>query len=475
MGKTITLTVPETSAELEEALHDEATVRALMLDPKGMKEWADGYMKAATSPDMVKDSGEQMKRVMTELLEDNGFDGKLSKRPAMDEAVARQMAVNGGQNLPWFKSVPPDNFAHFQSKAQAMYEPETQGAALDGVFGRMGNYLQNAAALTDSYWLSQNLKGVSEARLKVLGESQGDAGGFLVPEEFRVQLLSLALEAAIVRPRAFVIPMTTLKVRIPAIRDTSHATTVFGGMQFFWTPESGAFTSSEPTFSSVALEAKKLTGLTRVGNELIKDSAIAIESLLTRLMGQGINFFEDDAFINGVGSGQPLGILNADALVSVAKETGQAATTIVWENLIKMYARMLPSSLGNAVWICNNDVFPQLATLALNVGTGGSAIWINNGVGSPPTSILGRPVLFTEKAQTLGTAGDIYFTDLSYYLIGDRQNMEIASSLHTRFTTDETEFRIIERVDGRPWIETALTPRNSTNTLTPFVALATRS
>ena len=140
-----------------------------------------------------------------------------------------------------------------------------------------------------------------------------------------------------------------------------------------------------------------------------------------------------------------------------------------------MYARMLPASLGNAVWIAHNDTFPQLATMSLAVGTGGSAVWMNNGVGGPPMTILGRPVIFTEKAQTLGTAGDIYFADLSYYMIADRQQLEVASSEHTRFSTDETDWRLIQRVDGRPRIDSALTPRNGSNTVSPFVALATRS
>lgn len=475
MPKELTLTIPDNAADLEDVLNDEAKLRALMNDPAGRKAFIDGYAENfhdADKGEIKEQAREQMTRVLDTLLEENGFDRSNLKRLPMDETIARQMARNGGGlELPWSRGMTPGRKAH----ALSIYEPESDGAKLDGQFQRLGEYYQTAAAFADPYWLSQNLRGVTDARLKVLGESQLDAGGALVPEEFRVQLLSLALEASIVRPRAMVIPMTTLKVRIPSIRDTSHATTVFGGMQFFWTPESGTFTQTDPTFAQVALEAKKLMGGTRVGNELIRDSAIALETLLNTLFAQGIAYFEDDAFINGVGGGQPIGILNAAALVAVAKETGQQATTIVWENLIKMYSRMLPSSLGNAVWVAHMDTFPQLATMALNVGTGGSAVWINNGVAGPPATILGRPVFFTEKAQTVGTAGDIYFVDLSYYLIGDRQSMEIASSMHTRFNTDETEWRIIQRLDGKPWIDSALTPRNGTNTLSPFVDLAVRS
>ena len=466
----ITLTVPESPEQMQDTLNDEAKLKALMLNPEGMKEFVKGYMTnvANDNPDMIKQTGDMLQKGLAEFIEDHGFDGGQLTRVPMDTSTARQMAYNGGSELAWFRNMNPAQ----RMAALAAYEPEARGAALDGHFKRMSDYYTAIDWQTRDGRVERML---TDAQTKVLGESQGDAGGFLVPEEFRVQLLSLALERAIIRSRAMVIPMTTLKVRIPAIRDTTHASTVFGGIQAFWTPESGSFTQTEPTFSQVALDAKKLMGGTRVGNELIRDSAISLEALLNRLFASAIAYFEDDAFINGVGGGQPIGILNADAMISVTKETGQAATTIVWENLIKMYSRMLPASLGNAVWIAHNDTFPQLATMALNVGTGGSAVWINNGVAGPPATILGRPVLFTEKAQTLGTAGDIYFVDPSFYLIGDRQSLEIASSIHTRFNTDETEWRFIERLDGKPWIDSALTPRNGSNTVSPFINLATRS
>ena len=166
--------------------------------------------------------------------------------------------------------------------------------------------------------------------------------------------------------------------------------------------------------------------------------------------------------------------LNAAAMVSVAKESGQAADTIVWENIVKMYARMLPGSLGRAVWIANNDTFPELATMALSVGTGGSAIWLNNGAVGPPMTILGRPVIFTEKASTVGDAGDITFVDFGYYLIGDRQAMSASSSAHFKFQNDLTAYRIIERVDGRPWLQSAITPVKGSNDLSPFVQIAER-
>ncbi len=193
----------------------------------------------------------------------------------------------------------------------------------------------------------------------------------------------------------------------------------------------------------------------------------------------GFAWAEDVAFMTETGVGTPQGFINGPASVSVSKESGQATGTILWENIVNMYSRMLPTSLANAVWIASIDTFPQLATMALSVGTGGGPVWIGGmyqpGSDTPPMTILGRPVIFTEKTPALSTTGDINFVDLSYYLIGDRQQVRVDSSEHFLFQNNQVAYRIISRVDGRPWLQSALTPHNNSSaTLSPFVQLATR-
>ena len=361
----------------------------------------------------------------------------------VDKALKSKIA---DQRLPMADNTPKENESNFKS---------------------FGEYIK---AIDDKTKGERN-----DTRLKALGESSGETGGFLVPDEFKAELLRIPLEDAIVRPRARVIPMASNTIKLPRVKDSSHASSVYGGVIGYWTEEAGSYTASEPDFAQFQLIAKKLTGYTQASNELAQDSAIALESLLIGMFGDAIRYYEENAFINGSGAGEPIGIKNSDALISVAKETGQAATTIAYENIVNMYSRMLPSSHKNAVWIAHPDIMPQLMTMAMTVGTGGSAIWVNNASSDVPMTIFGRPVMFTEHAQTLGTVGDIYYADLSYYVIGDRQGITIASSDHYRFANGETVWRFTERLDGAPWLDSAITPQNGSNTLSPFVALATRS
>jgi HK97 family phage major capsid protein len=77
----------------------------------------------------------------------------------------------------------------------------------------------------------------------------------------------------------------------------------------------------------------------------------------------------------------------------------------------------------------------------------------------------------SEKAGAIGSAGDLNLVDFGFYLLGDRQAMSAAQSDDFKFSSDVTAFRVIERVDGRPWLLSAITPNNGGSTLSPFVQL----
>lgn len=439
--------IPTSASELEEMLTDQAQMAELFKDTSKFGEFITNYARTTMEKDQAigKQVEEQVQAVLAEWLKENGGSGApVDLRPHMQ---------------------PKDRGAH--------YNPKALGAALDKEFEDTSDFLR-------TIWFNNHETGAVEKRARIRNDYKSSVpsdGGFLVPESLRSTLLQISLEKSIVRPRAMVVPMETAKVPFPTIDSTSNASSVFGGMVAYWTEEAGTLQKSNAKFGRVVLDAKKLTGYSIVPNELFADSIISFDAFLSQKWPEAIAFAEDSAFFSGTGVGEPLGFNHAGntASVSVAKETGQAADTLVWENIVKMYSRMLPTSLMTAVWIAHIDTFPELATMALSVGTGGGPIWLNNGVEGPPMSILGRPVIFTEKAETIGDAGDLNFVDLSYYLIGDRQQMQMATSEHVEFDTDQTAVRIIQRADGRPWLQSAITPKKGSNTLSPFVKVAVRA
>lgn len=231
---------------------------------------------------------------------------------------------------------------------------------------------------------------------------------------------------------------------------------------------------------SLLLKAKKLALYTMASNELIADG-MKFEQLLGEMMVKAIAWELDYAFLNGNGVGQPTGVLSDPALISVAKESGQAADTISWNNLKAMFNRLHPASVNNAVWVANANTRVQLLSLVQYVenqaGTenvGGTWIPAMRDDGKGGFTILGIPVIFTEKLPTLGDAGDILLADFSKYIVGLRREMSLAKSGHVGFQTDETGYRGILRADGQGAWSKPVTPKTG-ETLSWCVTLAERA
>lgn len=299
-------------------------------------------------------------------------------------------------------------------------------------------------------------------------------GGFTIPSAFLPNLMSVAAEADPVSSRVTQVPMQATKVELLARVDKNHTSSVSGGIRFYRREEAGSLTSSRMQFERVSLNALSLAGLSYATEEILTDSPLSFAAILEQGFRDEYSAHMLNERLNGTGVGECEGILNSAALVTVDKETQQAATTINYTNIIKMFARCWGDP-GKMVWLCNHDTLPQLATLSLAVGTGGGAVWMQSAQAGTPSTLLGIPVVFTEFCKTLGTVGDIVLCNWSQYLDGLYQGLQGAESMHVRFETNERAFRFIARNDGKCWWRSALTPKNSSSTLSPFVALATRS
>lgn len=451
------LTIPDTAAGLEELLADEKSMAKLFTTDKGrFPEFVQKYAKAVLDRDttIATQVREETQRTIAAWLKTNEEEGGVGPRVP----------------LPTLNSHVPG----MTKQKSSVYNPKAMGAPLDKDWDDIGDFLKAIWHKNSSLDAKTTAK-IRQSQNAFTSGVPAD-GGFLIPEVLRSELLKVTLEKAIVRSRARVIPMDTLRVPFPSIDSTSNVSSVYGGIVGYWTQEGAALTASQAKFSRVVLDAKKLTGYCEVPNELLSDSLPSFQAFIDEVFPEALAFYEDVAFLTGTGVGEPLGVLNAnnEAIVVQTKQSLQAIDTIVWENLVKMYARMLPSSLDRAVWIASPGTFPELATMALSVGTGGGPVWLNNGVVGPPMTILGRPVIFTEKAPLIGDQGDISFIDFGMYLIGDRQAMSASSSSEFKFGNDMTAYRIIQRLDGLPWLQSAITPKNNGDTLSPFVQLQAR-
>lgn len=326
----------------------------------------------------------------------------------------------------------------------------------------------NPGRLTDNERLRYMAVGSDEQR----GNSDG-VGGFLIPEAFSPDLLTVKAEDDFLGARTTKIPMKQPIVKIPARTDKDHTTSVSGGLTVTRKPETVAAGSSTMTLEQVVLSATNLFGLSYATEELLVDSPISFAAILAAGYSEQFAAQLLKERIRGTGVGEYQGVLNAPGTVSVAKENGQAAATILKENIDKMRARCW--GYGKAVWLANYDCYPQLRSLVQAVGTGGVPVPYFTMDNDGNAYLDGRPLILTEFASTLGTVGDLILGNWSEYLEGIYQPMQSAESMHVRFVNHERTFKFWTRNAGSFWWKSALTPQNGANTLSPVVTLATRS
>ena len=306
-----------------------------------------------------------------------------------------------------------------------------------------------------------------------LGVQVGADGGFLVPEQFATGIVKYAFETGQILSRVNRIPVSGNQYHMTLVDESARTTgNRWGGIRGYWVGEGDTITTSKPKVRRATLDVtKKLAVAAYVTAEQLED-APATSTMLDQAFGEEVAFLTEAAIFEGSGVGQPLGILNSNAFVTVAKESSQSTASIVAANVVKMRARLTPRSRPNAVFFCHLDAEPELQTMSI----GNQPVYLPPGglAGNPLGQLLGIPVVPVEHCPALGTPGDLLLADMSWYALGEKASSTMARSMHVRFLNDEETFRMTYRVDGFPMLQNPITPNKGSNTLSAFVGIATR-
>lgn len=343
-----------------------------------------------------------------------------------------------------------------------------------GGFAHHSDFLAAVLRFGDSegHVYDERLRPLAAAGSDEQGAYSDPHGGFLVPEG-----LALVLRVPpSADPMAAVtdVPMRTPVMHLPARVDKNHANDITGGLKMVRIPETVEHVVQRAKLERVTLTANELGGLTFASDRIVNDNP---EAFLTWLE-MAYRDAEADTLrterIRGTGVGESLGVLNSPCLITVAKEGGQAADTVVGDNTRKMVARCWGADDG-ATFIANPELREQLEKITVLIGTAGvvSGYTYARHDGERPR-LHGIPVFYDERASAVGDVGDIILGKWSEYLSGTYLPLKVASSMHVRFAAREQAIQFYQRGDGAPWWRSAITPKYGTATLSPFVTLAAR-
>jgi HK97 family phage major capsid protein len=423
--------------------------------------------------DQIADFLAEADQLRTQILEQGEERRRASIRAAIDLGRERQASAPDPQQMlnsgrlryvshiaPRWQDDPNRGFPHMGEFCAAVFAVGLPNGIMDE---RISNIRKESAA-----------SGMSQG--------VGADGGILVPPTFRQEIWQ-NMQVGIDNLLALTDQYTVLgeSLTMPATAETSRAHgSRYGGIRGYWIAEAQQKTPSYPRLRQMKLEPQELAVMVFVTDKLLRN-APALEQFVRRAASEEILFLINDAIINGSGTGQPLGILNGGGLITVPKEQGQAADTVVLENVNRMYARMHKNPRAGAIWFVNQEVEAQLEALTATAGTGGFPVYLPQGTGGPTITeapnarLKGRPVMPIEYCAALGDVGDIIFANLGYYATGLKGAMRDDMSIHLRFDYNETAFRFLFELDGQPWINTPVTPYKGADSLGAFVTLAARA
>jgi len=347
---------------------------------------------------------------------------------------------------------------------------------------------------------AQAMQGMADERLERIAQYQAaldhnvpQSGGLLLPPAHNTTIYQHMMGA---RTNLMALcdryPLTrNLTIELIANAETSRvAGSRWGGVQSYWVEDGSGMTESQPKVRMIELRPRQLATLVKVTNTLLQN-ADALEAFLDQAAVDDQIQTINNAIIRGDGVAKPKGFLTSGSLVTITKETSQAAATIVDQNVHKMWARVLEEEL--AVWLINRDAAPQVEGLSAPGVSGTVPVMLANVNGYPtmsvqgPQTLKGRSIRRVEQCSTLGTVGDIILANMSGYALAYRARGDGAGtadgepaiqkdmSMHLEFDKNRTAFRYLIAVDGQTWLQAAITPEQGSSTLSHFVVIETRS
>lgn len=246
------------------------------------------------------------------------------------------------------------------------------------------------------------------------------------------------------------------------------------GVRAYWRSEAQQMTATKLNTEPRIVRLHELYAFVTATDEVLAD-APRLQSRIMQKAPLAISWKASEAIFAGTGAGQPLGMTTAPAFVAVAKESGQAAATLLPKNILNVYSRRLAMPGARWVWLANSDIVPQLVDLKI----GNEPSWTAQSQGlqdAPAGRLLGLPIIFNEHSKTLGTVGDLCLVDLNgYYAAIKSGGIKFDSSIHLFFDYNVTAFRWVFRLGGQPFLSAPVSPAQGSNTKSHFLGIATRA
>jgi HK97 family phage major capsid protein len=438
-------------------------VAAAALDAS-LKSLRERRNKIMTDMSAMIQKAEAEDRDLTEE-EQKAFDDLKAEREKLDSRIARaseqqQLEASLDETVPAISRQAGPSFVPARRPNEASTTFENFGEFMASVRFRPNDqrlhFVEGVGAAHDENGL--------QAEMRMDNDT---TGGFMVPTEFRNQIMQVTPQEALVRPRATVLPSGTSPdagVTMPTL-DQSGANpgNMFGGVQVQWIEEGGAKPETMLGLGEFSLVPHEVAGFMKITDKLLRNWPAA-DALIRTQFRAAVAGAEDWTFIRGNGVTQPLGVLNAPATKYVNRA---GANNITYPDLVNMVAVLLMRGGLAPVWSMPQAALPKIATLQ---DPEGRYIWKENARDGFAGTLMGYPLRWNNRMPGLGSRGDVLLADWGSYVIKDGSGPFVAASEHVEFLNNKTVIKIFWNVDGAPWMKAPIKEENGYE-VSPFVGL----
>jgi HK97 family phage major capsid protein len=349
--------------------------------------------------------------------------------------------------------------------------------------GGLGEYLRDVIRAERRGATPEKLAKLQESTRKQLAASGmntaiGNDGGFFTQSDHATLIQEQIFDSNEILSDCTIVDSDNSELVLNLVDETSRATgSRYGGVRAYRRAEAGSLTSSMPKFRRETFRAGAMDALCYLTEEQMEDASV-LQTLIGPWFVKELAWKLLDEIISGTGTSEEcLGVINSPALLTIAKESGQTADTIVYANVDKMNDRLLVGSEENAKWYCHADVPQQLRNLVKESTHTDFLVYQPAGgmSGKPYDTLFGKQVKRLEQCRALGDLGDLLLADFSHYLLLRRRGVQASQSAHVKFLTAELALRWSQRVGGQPLPRKVLTDAYGSTTRSAFVTLAERA
>lgn len=360
---------------------------------------------------------------------------KAQNQKFMEDPSAKPVASSGH----WRNAAPSEGDADIDPSAWRSIK--SQVVQIDPIFGvpvvteREVRFHVPLAVQTKGYnhafeaYLRKGME-IGPTDRKTLTEGVDNAGGFLVPEDYQVELIKKMATMATIRNRARVATTGRDLAKWPKINYTTNDKYT-SGVRLTWTGESPATSTvhrvTDPQFGLYSIPVHTAMASFPMSNDLIEDSAFDILGISSDLLAEAFTLDENDAFINGSGVGRPMGLLtqvDGDGPASVVSGNG---STLTADGIIDLIYALPAQYEANAVTIMSKATEKVIRKLKDSQNNYLWPVWPQVGnFGVSPRELLGYPVFRDEFMPAIAAnAYPIIHGDLRGYLVLDRVGLSI--------------------------------------------------